>query len=687
MTTVDELEATIMKQGDMIKAAKAKKLPKDEIQPLVDVLLTLKAQLKQLQLTEKPFDRQALESLLTKRFFVAPSFEIYGGIAGFFDYGPPGCALQTNILTLWRQHFVLEENMLEVDCTNLTPEIVLKTSGHVDKFSDEMVKDTKTGDIFRADHLVKAVLTARLDADRILRLGTGDVKKVKGAKALEPLTEKQREEYNVILESLDNYQGEALGQLIRDHNICAPETGNPVTEPVRFNLMFDTQIGPTGQFKGYLRPETAQGHFLNFKRLLECNNEQMPFASASIGKSFRNEISPRQGLLRVREFTMAEIEHYVHPDRKEHPRFEEVKDLVLPLYSGAAQLAAAGPSNIKIGEAVKSGLVNNETLGYFLARIYLFLIKIGVDADRIRFRQHMANELAHYATDCWDADIKSSYGWIECVGCADRSAYDLTCHSTVSGEKLIARDTLPKPIVSTKLTLDIHKSKFGPVFKKNAKVVQEALNAFTTEEQLKEFEGQLKAGGGKATVVAADGNSYEITADMVTIAPKTETINVIEYTPNVIEPSFGIGRILYSLLEHSYYVREGDEQRAVFKFPPLIAPTKALVVPLSNNSEFQPFVKEVVSKLRRANISNKVDNSSGSIGRRYARNDEVGTPFGITVDFQTVADKTVTVRERDTTKQIRASMDDAVTAVSDLVDGRVTWSELVAKFGEFVSTD
>ncbi|KAH6593045.1 hypothetical protein BASA61_004381 [Batrachochytrium salamandrivorans] len=160
----------------------------------------------------------------------------------------------------------------------------------------------------------------------------------------------------------------------------------------------------------------------------------MPFASASIGKSFRNEISPRQGLLRVREFTMAEIEHFVHPDQKDHPRFGEVRDLEVMLYSSTAQLAAAGPTMTSIGSAVAQGTINNETLGYFVARIYLFLVRIGIDPSRIRFRQHLANEMAHYACDCWDAEIKSSYGWIESVGCADRSAYDLTAHSKRTGE-------------------------------------------------------------------------------------------------------------------------------------------------------------------------------------------------------------------------------------------------------------
>jgi glycyl-tRNA synthetase len=174
--------------------------------------------------------------------------------------------------------------------------------------------------------------------------------------------------------------------------------------------MFDTAIGPSGDKKGYLRPETAQGQFLNFSKLLEFNNARMPFASASIGKSFRNEISPRAGLLRVREFLMAEIEHFVDPKDKRHPRFEEVKNLECRfLPKGIQQAGKTDVTVTTIGEAVSSGMVDNETLGYFLARIWLFLKKIGCDMTRVRYRQHMNNEMAHYASDCWDAELHTSY--------------------------------------------------------------------------------------------------------------------------------------------------------------------------------------------------------------------------------------------------------------------------------------
>ena len=197
--------------------------------------------------------------------------------------------------------------------------------------------------------------------------------------------------------------------------IKAPETKNDLTAPYPFNLMFPTQIGPSGQQKGFLRPETAQGIFVNFRDLLYYNGGKLPFAAAQIGQSFRNEIAPRQGLLRVREFTQAEIEHFVHPEHKEHPRFGEVKDVELSLFSRDAQLATVKrPFPMSAGDAVAKGIIANETLGYFIARTQLFLLKIGIDPARLRFRQHLQHEMAHYAEDCWDAEIESTYGWVEC---------------------------------------------------------------------------------------------------------------------------------------------------------------------------------------------------------------------------------------------------------------------------------
>ncbi|KAJ2694283.1 Glycine--tRNA ligase 1, mitochondrial [Coemansia sp. RSA 1285] len=650
--------------------------------------------------TKLNIDRAALEQLLNKRFFYAPSYGIYENVAGLFDLGPTGNALQQNLISLWRQHFVIEEDMLEVDCSIMTPAQVLKTSGHVDKFADWMCKDTKTGDILRADHLVEGVLEARLEGDALARKMAGmaisddgakkdddkDKKKKKKKKAGPVVAAKLDDsvvaEYKNILAQIDNYDGAGLAELILEHAICNPESGNEVTSPVEFNLMFESSIGPTGQLKGYLRPETAQGQFVNFGRLLEFNNQKMPFASAMVGRSFRNEISPRSGLLRVREFTMAEIEHYVDPLKKQHPRFDEVSAISLPLLPGSVQLQGkTQPVVMTIGEAVEKKIVDNQTLGYFLGRIYLYLMAVGIKPELLRFRQHLQNEMAHYACDCWDAEIKTSYGWIECVGCADRSAYDLTVHSNFTGEKLCVRETLPEPLVYEKLVCEPNSRVFGPKLKKAAKPVQSHLLSLSESELVAVKEALEK--NGKTTVKlsgsTADGE-YEITGDMVSIEKKTITEHVREYTPNVIEPSFGMGRILYSLIEHSFSVRADDEQRAVLSFRAVVAPFKCLVLPLSSHPSFAKPLLDVARQLRSKGVPARVDDAaSASIGRRYARNDELGTPFAITVDFQTADDRSVTLRERDTTKQIRGPIDEIVTIVKDLVSDSITWDSVLAK--------
>lgn len=637
----------------------------------------------------QPLDKTVLESMLRRRMFYTPSFEIYGGVSGLYDYGPPGCALQANIIDIWRKHFVLEEDMLEVDCTVLTPHEVLKTSGHVDKFADWMCKDPKNGEILRADHFVEDVLESRLKGDKEARgekVEEKEVdpkkkkKKTKGQEAIK-LDDAVVKEYEEILAQIDNYNGEQLGELIIKYDLKNPTTGVLPTPPVAFNLMFQTSIGPSSNLAGYLRPETAQGQFLNFAKLLEFNTGNMPFASASIGKSYRNEISPRAGLLRVREFLMAEIEHYVDPEgHKKHSRFHEVEDIELVLLDRHTQLS--GQTTVKkmaVGKAVKDGLVDNETLGYFLARIHLFLEKLGIDQSKIRFRQHMANEMAHYACDCWDAELLTSTGWVECVGCADRSAYDLTVHAKKTGAPLIVRERLDEPKIIEEWETVIEKKKFGPFYKKDGKTIEAAILA-TSQEQRETLAKEMEQNGKVIIDVPGVGDGkVEVSKDLLTLEFRKRTENIREYTPNVIEPSFGIGRILYSLIEHNYWTRAsdgGDEARGVLSFPPAVAPTKVLIVPLSTNQEFGPFTRKLSQKLRAVGISSRVDDSSASIGKRYSRNDELGTPFGITIDFQTVKDGSVTLRERDSTHQVRADEDKIIAAIQSLVNGAKSWRDI-----------
>jgi glycyl-tRNA synthetase len=222
---------------------------------------------------------------------------------------------------------------------------------------------------------------------------------------------------------------------------------------------------------------------------------------------------------------------------------------------------------VAIGKAVAEGLVDNETLGYFLARIHLFLKKIGVDQSKIRFRQHMANEMAHYAADCWDAELLTSYGWVECVGCADRSAYDLTVHAKRTGAPLRVRERLPKPLVVEEWQAELDKKKFGPHYKKDGKAVEAAVEALS-QAQLEAFAQDLALDGKITVEVSGVANGkVEISKHLITIERRTRVENTREYTPNVIEPSFGIGRILYALIEHNYWTRGveegGDEARGV----------------------------------------------------------------------------------------------------------------------------
>ncbi|XP_067021061.1 glycine--tRNA ligase-like [Acropora muricata] len=664
---LDNLRKSVKEQGDLLKKLKSENAPPPDIEVAIKELKvrkkTLENKEKELAPKEEKFDRSKLEDLLKRRFFFVPAFEIYGGVAGLYDFGPSGCAMEANMLTIWKSHFVLEEQMLEIRASLLTPHQVLKASGHVDRFADCMVKDVKTGDCYRADHLLEGHLE-KLLADK-------------------KLDEEKRNEYESVLGQIDNYGMKELGELLSKYDAKASMTGNDLTDPVEFNLMFATSIGPSGLIPGYLRPETAQGIFVNFKRLLEANNGRLPFAAAQIGPAFRNEISPRSGLLRVREFTLAEIEHFVDPTDKSHPKFENVSSQKLTLYPSEYQIEGKPAVNIALEDAVSQKIVNSQTMGYFLGRVYLFLLKVGVDPKKIRFRQHMFNEMAHYACDCWDAELLTSYGWIECVGCADRACYDLSVHTKATGERLIAQVDLPQPEMVDVVEVVPEKPTIGKAFKKEGKVVMDYL-AQMDKESIKEFEDKL-TDSGKVTITV-DSKEFKIEKSMIReIKRYQKEVHVRDVEPHVIEPSFGVGRIMYAVLEHNFQIREGDEQRTWLSLPPAVAPVKCSVLPLSKNKEFGQFVKKLSEALTELDIAHKVDDSSGSIGRRYARTDEVAIPFGITVDFDTVNKEphSATLRERNTTRQIRAEIDELPSLVSDLVRGKVTWSEVEGKFGLF----
>jgi len=661
---VDAIAAAVTKQGSQVRQLKKDGAASEEIAAAVAELQKLKIVSQEAQKKAEEadptasFNKKTFDELILRKMFVVPSFEIHGGVKGLFDLGPPACALKASMIDVWRKHFVLAESMLEMECTCLTPHNVLKTSGHVERFTDLMVRDPETGECFRADKLLEDAI------DNLLADKKGE------------MTAEVQEDHLRVQRQADAYTQTELDDLLLTYACVAP-SGQPYGKSFPFNLMFKTSIGPEGTSVGYLRPETAQGLFVNFRRLLDLNAGRMPFAAAQIGLGFRNEIAPRSGLLRVREFCMGEIEHFVNPNDKDHPRFHTVKDIQLVLFGNVDQLGSGKTTTISVGEAVATKLINNQTLAYFMARTQLFMEKIGMDPNRLRFRQHLTTEMAHYATDCWDLEIKSSYGWVECVGHADRACYDLTEHAKATKTSMIATHKLdaPRDIEIAKIKLD--RKSLGKAFKQNQRVVSQALDALA--ENWDDFErtvAQPLETTGTATV-----EGFVITKDMISSYKKvTKKVHEIKFTPSVIEPSFGMGRILYSLLEHSFTQRDMDEQRCVMSFNPRVAPFKCAVLPLSSRDDLNNVADEIATELMELDMATRVDKSTAALGRRYARADEIGVPFAITVDFQTIPDQTVTLRERDSMTQVIMPKGDVALLIHEIVMGRKTWKDALSLY-------
>lgn len=400
------------------------------------------------------------------------------------------------------------------------------------------------------------------------------------------LSPEQIEELKIILNHAETYNKTQMKEVLHKLKVKSPDTGNDLTDPEEFNLMFATQIGPSGNVPGFLRPETAQGIFVNFQKLLDYNSGRMPFAAAQIGLGFRNEISPRAGILRVREFQMAEIEHFVDPLDKSHPKFYLYKDQKLPLFSRECQEEMKEPiSTMTLREAVDQKIINNETLAYFMCRTYLFFVKCGINKNNIRFRQHKKDEMAHYASDCWDGEIELSYGWMECVGIADRACFDLTRHATCSKTSLQAARRLEKSKQVKLLNLIPNKSKIGKDLKQFSKSVLSYLDNLNDEEKEK-LRSNLNTN--EKVSLTLEGKEVILTKELVSFTEEEKTVLEEKFVPSVIEPSFGISRILYAILEHSFKMR--DEKRTYLNLPPLMAPVKCSILTVINLPEFSQYV-------------------------------------------------------------------------------------------------
>ncbi|MDO9539507.1 MAG: glycine--tRNA ligase [Methanocalculus sp.] len=560
--------------------------------------------------------------LSRRRGFVWPSGEIYGSVAGFIDYGPLGAMMKRRIEDIWRDFYVVREGYYEIECPTIGIEPIYIASGHIKGFSDKMFQCPHCNEFFRADHVA--------------------------------------EEFSIRNASSLSKHG--LMRALTDQNCISCKKPLGEVEVFDFNLMFNTSIGPGGSRKGYLRPETAQGIFTDFGRLLRFYRDTLPFGTIQIGRSYRNEISPRQGMIRLREFTQAEAEIFVHPDQKDHPNFARYANYEMPLWGMDHQEGRLDPVVVPMSEAVESGLVANEYVAYYLALTHEFMLKIGVDKDKIRFRQHLPDERAHYAADCWDAEYFSSrFGWVEAVGIADRTDYDLEAHAKVSGEKMTVFIQYPEPRLEQKRTIVPKMGLLGPRFKTRAKEVGEKIAASHPRE--------------RGTYIILDEEEVFIERELFDLRDEEVLVRGEEVRPHVIEPSYGIDRLCYAVLEHSFYQDDVEgEVRTVLRLPPIVAPVKVAVFPLMTRDGLEEIARGITDAIKKEGILAEYDDS-GAIGRRYRRQDEIGTPFAITVDYDSKEDGTVTLRERDSMQQIRLPIQDLPETIRKLIKGEMQFNK------------
>ncbi len=547
-----------------------------------------------------------------RRGFLWPSFEIYGGSAGFYDYGPLGTGMKRRLESFWRRIYCIEEGFHEIETTLIGIESVFDASGHLKCFTDPIVVCKKCGEAFRADHLLDGVR-------------------------------------DISIPEID--------KLVKSSGVVCPACGGELGDVEEYNLMFSTHIGPGSKRRGYLRPETAQGIFTNFERLLRFYGGKLPFGIVQIGKAFRNEISPRQGVIRLREFTQAELELFVHPNDKKHPNFDRFSSKRIPLLPAPNQIKGEDAVEMKLKDAVENGIIAHEVLGYHIALCWDFLIRAGLDPKKLRFRQHLPEEMAHYAADCWDAEaLTERFGWIELVGIADRTDYDIKAHALKSGKELKVFCEYKKPKKKTIVDVRVDMGKLGPLFKEESSKVADAIKKLPKEELEKD---KIK--------VEVDGKTFEVDGGVVEVVQREIEVKGEKVTPHVVEPSFGIDRIMYTLLEHSYYEDfvEG-EIRKVLKLRPKLAPIPIAVLPLMSKPELIDPAKKIVHEIRKSGFMCEYD-ERGFIGKRYRRFDEIGTPYCITTDYQTLEDDTVTIRDRDTMRQVRVPMKEINKVVHNLI--------------------
>jgi len=463
--------------------------------------------------------------LALERGFFFPSSEIYSGPAGFWEYGPLGLGLRNRFVEVWRREMIRRDGMLEIDGSQIMTKNVFLASGHLDSFTDPVVKCKKCGFIFRADRLV---------SEKTGTLVT------EGSSA----------------EELDN--------LIRNHRIRCSKCGSDFGSTKKFNLMMKVEIGGDLE-EAYLRPETCQSIFVDFLRIFKVMRCKLPVAIAQFGKSFRNEISPRQSIIRLREFYQCEIEIFFNPNQtKRFQKFEGLGKHRLRVCLDGKKTQSASCSKL-LGQ----GILPSQMIAYYLVILQSFYEKTGLDMTRTRFRLLTEEERAFYSSFAFDFEVETSLGWIELVACNYRTDFDLVRHGQTSGREHSVMDG---------------------------------------EEQV---------------------------------------------IPHIFELSMGVDRSIWAILEHSLK-KQGE--RDVLELEPYLAPIQVGVFPLVNRDGMEEKAGEVFSKIRKD--FNAFYDRSGSIGRRYRRADEIGVPKCLTIDTETLANDTVTIRDRDSMKQKRVHLNE-----------------------------
>jgi glycyl-tRNA synthetase len=489
-----------------------------------------------------------LMSLSLRKGFFIPSAEVYGGLAGFYDYGHNGARLKRKWEDLWLEFFLgLGENYHLIDTSTVLPYSALKASGHVDLFSDILVHCTRCKEAHRADQLIEAAT------------GTSG-------------------------EGLDVDQVRAA---IRENDVRCSRCGGPLGEPVPFNIMFPVAIGPKGEEKAFLRPETAQGAYLSFRREFEILRKRLPLGLAMVGRVYRNEISPRQGTYRMREFNQAELQIFFDPEGFEDGLdMAEIEDIRL-------RLVRCDDRERIVDVPVRD--LQGDIPGFYayhLAKVQEFYLDVlKVPADAFRLYELSEEERAFYNRIHFDVQVRmdSLGGFREVGGVHYRTDYDLQKHQEHSRQRM---------------------------------------------------------------EVFHDGRRF---------------------IPHVLELSFGIDRNMWALLDLGYEVRE----KAVLHLIPRLAPFHCAVLPLVNKDGLPEMAREVYTGLRQQ--FDVLYDDSGSIGRRYARMDEIGTPYCITVDYDSLQAEDVTVRDRDTTRQVRVPVAKLRSVLDDLISGAVDFESLQAR--------